>query len=82
MIMAAPQVVVVALLLSWGQPLAAGAVTLSLAVQTRLMTKLMGDPAKLAPWYNATGTSLYVLGMLAAALGIAAHLHLLHLGAA
>ena len=74
-IMAAPQVVVAALLLEWTQPLAAAAVALSLAVQLRLMTRLMADPAARAPWYNATGTSLYVLGMLAAAIGLAAHLH-------
>ena len=81
LIMAAPQVVVVALLLTWGQPVAAAAVALSLAVQVRLMVRLMGDPTRLSPWYNATGTSLYVLGMLAAGLGLAAHLHTLHSGA-
>ena len=81
LIMAAPQVVVMALLLTWGQPVAAAAVGLSLAVQVRLMARLMSDPAKFAPWYNATGTSLYVLGMLAAALGVAAHLHRIHPGA-
>jgi chlorophyll synthase len=80
-IMAAPQVVVVALLMSWGQPLFAAAVAVSLAVQLRLMTRLMRDPTQFAPWYNATGTSLYVLGMLAAGLGISAHLHILHPGA-
>ena len=79
-VMAAPQVVVVALLLEWGQPLFAAAVAVSLAVQLRLMARLMRDPTKLAPWYNATGTSLYVLGMLAAGFGIAAHLHILHAG--
>ena len=79
-IMASPQIVVVALLLSWGQPLFAAAVGLSLAVQMRLMAKLMRDPTGLAPWYNATGTSLYVLGMLAAAFGIAGRLHALNLG--
>ena len=80
-VMAAPQVIVVALLLTWSQPLFAAAIAVSLAVQLRLMVRLMRDPAKFAPWYNATGTSLYVLGMLAAALGIAAHLHILHSGA-
>ncbi len=80
-IMAAPQVVVAALLVSWGQPLAAAAVGVSLAVQLRLMMRLMSDPTKLAPWYNATGTSLYVLGMLAAGFGLAAHLHAIHPGA-
>ncbi len=80
LIMAAPQVVVIALLLSWGQPLYAALIGVSLAVQLRLMTRLLRDPAKLAPWYNATGTSLYVLGMLAAGLALSAHLHILHPG--
>ena len=79
-VMAAPQVIVVALLLAWSQPLFAAAVAVSLAVQLRLMVRLMGDPAKFAPWYNATGTSLYVLGMLATGFGISAHLHILHSG--
>ena len=81
LIMAAPQVVVVALLLSWSQPLAAAAIAVSLAVQLRLMARLVREPARLAPWYNGTGVLLYVLGMLAAALGLAAHLHILHAGA-
>lgn len=35
-----------------------------------LMRRLIRDPLKYAPWYNATGVSLFVLGMLAAALGL------------
>jgi len=73
-IMAAPQVLVVALLLTWRQPLGALAISLSLAVQIALMARLLRDPAKLAPWYNGTGTSLYVLGMLVSGLCIGAHL--------
>ena len=29
------------------------------------MRRLMTDPKRLAPWYNGTGVTLYVLGMLA-----------------
>ena len=76
-IMAAPQVVVVALLLTLHQPIAAAAVGVSLAVQLRLMARLMRDPAKFAPWYNATGTSLYVLGMLGAGIALGLHMHTL-----
>jgi chlorophyll synthase len=72
-IMAAPQIVVVALLLAWRQPLGALAISLSLAAQAALMVRLLRDPARLAPWYNGTGTSLYVLGMLASGLSIGAH---------
>jgi chlorophyll synthase len=63
-IMAAPQIVVVALLFSWGQTAQAMAVGVSLVAQCLLMLKLLRDPRKLAPWYNGTGISLYVLGML------------------
>jgi chlorophyll synthase len=79
-IMAAPQVIVVALLLTWRQPVEAAIITVFLAVQLRLMARFMREPAKYAPWYNATGTSLYVLGMLATGIAIASHLHTLHPG--
>lgn len=69
--MAAPQFIVVALLLAWGQPVHAGLVGLSLLVQLGLMARLMRDPKGLAPWFNATGVTLYVLGMLASAFAVA-----------
>jgi chlorophyll synthase len=34
------------------------------------MPRLLSDPRKHTPWYNATGTSLYVFGMLASAFGL------------
>jgi chlorophyll/bacteriochlorophyll a synthase len=36
------------------------------------MRRLLTDPRRYAPWYNATGTSLSVLGMLVAAFAIGA----------
>jgi chlorophyll synthase len=65
--MALPQMVVVALLADWGASYHSGAVALLLAAQFVLMRRLLGDPKRHAPWYNATGTSLYVLGMLVSA---------------
>jgi chlorophyll synthase len=65
--MALPQAFVVALLVIWGHPLHALAVAVLLAVQFALMARLLRDPRGKAPWYNATGTSLYVLGMLVSA---------------
>jgi chlorophyll/bacteriochlorophyll a synthase len=43
---------------------------MSVAVQFLLMQRLLSDPAKHAPFYNASGTTLYVLGMLTAAIGL------------
>ena len=67
---AVPQVVVVALLVSWGSAWQAGAIGLLLAVQLWLMQRLLADPRGKAPWYNGTGTTLYVLGMLFAAFAL------------
>ena len=69
-IMVLPQVVVVAELDLWHRPLYAGIVAVSLLAQIALMTRLMRDPEKYAPWYNATGITLYVLGMLASAIAV------------
>jgi len=70
LLMAAPQVVVVALLLVWGAPWHAAAIALSLLAQLVLMKKLLADPKAKAPWYNGTGTTLYVLGMLVTAFAL------------
>ncbi len=69
-VMAAPQVVVVALLFGWSAPWQAAAIGLLLAVQLGLMGHLLRSPRERAPWYNATGTTLYVLGMLVAAFAL------------
>jgi len=66
-VMAVPQAVVVALLLVWGHPWHAGVVAALLAAQGLAMRVLLRDPRGKAPWYNATGVSLYVLGMLVSA---------------
>lgn len=73
-VMAIAQVVVVAILVWQNLTLSALIVGLFLIVQTGLMVRLVGDPAKFAPWYNATGISLYVFGMLAAALGLGGYI--------
>ena len=68
--MAVPQLVVAGLLIHWSGVFPAVLVILSVAMQFVLMQRLLADPAKGAPRYNATGTALYVLGMLVAAIGL------------
>jgi len=68
--MALPQGVVIALLIDWHLPVHAGAIGLLLAAQLLFMRRLLRDPRGRAPWYNATGVSAYVSGMLIAAFGI------------
>jgi chlorophyll synthase len=70
--MAIPQAVVVALLWLWQRPWHAAAVAAMLVVQLVLMRRLMQAPRERAPWYNATGVSLYVIGMLVAAFALRA----------
>jgi chlorophyll synthase len=69
-VMALPQVIVVYLLWRWGHDWQAGAVALVLLAQLACMVRLLRDPRKFAPWYNATGISLYVTGMMIAAFAI------------
>jgi len=66
-VMLVPQAVVIVLLSAWGHIVHAAVITLLLALQGRLMLRLLSQPRELAPWYNATGVSLYVLGMLISA---------------
>lgn len=69
-VMAIPQAIVVALMVMWEHHISALVVAVLLAAQLALMPRLVSAPARHAPWYNATGVSLYVLGMLASALGL------------
>ena len=69
-VMAAPQIVMIALLAYWQQPVAAALVAFSLVLQIICMRRFVGDPLKYAPWYNATGVTLYVLGMMVTAVAL------------
>jgi chlorophyll synthase len=69
-VMAVPQVVVIAVLLEWGNRIHAGIVAALLVVQLELMVRLLRSPRERATWYSATGVSLYVLGMLVSAFAV------------
>ena len=68
--MLVPQLVVVGLLLQWQLSPFAAAIAVVVVAQLLAMKRLLSDPKRLAPWYNATGVSLYVLGMMSAAIGL------------
>jgi chlorophyll synthase len=70
LVMALPQVIVITLLVAWGRPLHAGLIAALLVAQIALMPRFLRAPRDAAPWYNATGTSLYVIGMLTAAFAV------------
>mgnify|MGYP001809755196 FL=1 len=69
-IMIAPQILVVGLWLAWGQPLAALGVAGAVVLQLVFARRLLRDPRKFAPWFNATGVLVYVTGMLISAIAI------------
>jgi chlorophyll/bacteriochlorophyll a synthase len=69
-VMAVPQVIVIVLMIMWQREAYAAVIVTSLALQVLCMARLLKDPKAYAPWYNATGVTLYVLGMLAAAIAI------------
>lgn len=68
--MALPQVLVVALLALWDKPLHAAAIAALLGLQVLAMRVLLSDPKGRAPWYNGTGITLYVSGMMIAAFAL------------
>ena len=69
-VMIAPQIAVIALLLAWNRPAHAIAVGLLACAQLALMPRLLRAPRANAPWYGATGVSLYVLGMMVSAVAV------------
>lgn len=73
-VMALPQLAVIALLWRWDMTLSAIAIAVFLSAQLGLMPRLLSDPAQEAPRYSAAGVTLYVLGMLAAALGLGGYI--------
>jgi len=70
--MALPQLVVIGFLWSWGLVPWALGVAGVLASQLALMPRLLKDPRGKAAWYNGTGITLYVSGMMISAFGLRA----------
>jgi chlorophyll synthase len=68
--MAIPQAGVIALLFAWGHPAHALAVAALLVAQLALMARLLRSPRERAAWYNGTGVTLYVIGMLVSAFAL------------
>ncbi|NBC22757.1 MAG: chlorophyll synthase ChlG [Gammaproteobacteria bacterium] len=69
-VMAVPQLAVAVLLLTWQLPWHALGVAGVLVAQLACMPRLLADPRGRAPWYNGTGITLYVSGMMIAAFGL------------
>ena len=69
-VMTLPQIVVIGLLLRWSHPIHAMIIAALLAGQFALMVRLIANPRREAAFYNATGTTLYVLGMLVSAFAL------------
>lgn len=66
-VMAVPQLVIIALLFGWGKPIHAGLILALLGGQLTAMRVLLRDPEGRAPWYNGTGVLAYVAGMMVTA---------------
>jgi chlorophyll synthase len=69
-VMLLPQCLVLALLSAWQHFFAVAIIAGLVGAQVLLMRRLLAAPAERAAWYNATGTTLYVLGMLVAAFAL------------
>jgi chlorophyll synthase len=67
-----PQLLVVGLLFSWGQPVHASTVAALIAVQMTLMVRFLQDPVATATWLSALGVTVYVSGMMVGAFAVRA----------
>ena len=74
--MLAPQLVVVALLLTWHAPVHALAVAALVGLQALMMRRFLADPSGRATWYSGFGVPLFVLGMLVSALALRSQFNL------
>jgi chlorophyll synthase len=70
-VMALPQLVVMGAMFNWHHPITGAVVGALVLAQLFLMQWLLEKPRDRAPMYNATGTSLYVTGMLICAFALA-----------
>jgi chlorophyll synthase len=68
--MALPQLLVIALLVSWGQPWHAAAVAGLLVAQALMMRRFLADPTPRALWYSGFGVPLFVAGMMVSAFAL------------
>jgi chlorophyll synthase len=68
--MAVAQLLVVALLVIWGQPLHAAIIGGLVLIQFAAMARLFRDPKEHLRWYNGAGVGPYVLGMMVAAFAL------------
>ena len=71
-VMLLPQLVVIGLLLAWDRPFYAIAIIVLSVMQVFFMAHFLKSPRERAPWYNGTGISAYVTGMLISAFALAA----------
>ena len=70
LVMAAPQILVIGLLVSWGAPWHALAVAVLLAGQVALMLWFIARPVERALYYSGFGVPLFVAGMMVSAFAL------------
>lgn len=70
LMMLVPQLIVIALLVAWKSPWYAAAVAALTVVQLPLMKRMLEAPKERAAWYNGTGVTLFVLGMMVSAFAL------------
>ena len=70
-IMAAPQLIVIGLLVAWDRPIQAAVVAALLTGQAAMMARFLQKPVERALWYSGFGIPLFVSGMMASAIAVA-----------
>ncbi|MDX2194536.1 MAG: chlorophyll synthase ChlG [Gemmatimonadales bacterium] len=69
-VMLVPQLAVLGLLMAWDRPLQVVLLAAFIIAQVPAMGRWLTAPRALAPWYNGTGVTAYVSGMLTSAFAL------------
>ena len=68
--MIVPQLTIVWCLFYWNMIIFSLIIATAIIIQMMAMLRLLKNPRRFAPWYNQTGITIYVLGMMVSAVGL------------
>jgi chlorophyll synthase len=69
-VMVYPQLIVIALLITWDRPYHAAAIGALVVIQLWMMNRFLQSPKERALWYSAAGVPVYVSGMMISAFAL------------
>ena len=73
-VMLLPQMIVIYLLFDWNLSNYGLIIIVALVLQILAMARLVRNPVKFTPWFNGTGVTFYVIGMMVSAVAVSSRI--------